>query len=49
MPRDHPAGIGVGLGLAVGHGFLTAIGASIEIDDTPGGRTTALVTIPAAT
>jgi len=45
---DHPAGIGVGLGLAVAHGFLTAIGATIEIDDTPGGGTTIVVTIPVA-
>ena len=28
---------GVGLGLAVAHGFLAAMGATIEIDDTPGG------------
>ena len=32
-PRRH----GVGLGLAVAQGFLTAMGATIEIDDTPGG------------
>jgi two-component system sensor histidine kinase KdpD len=31
---------GIGLGLAVAHGFAEAIGASLEIDDTPGGGTT---------
>lgn len=45
---DHPGGIGVGLGLAVAHGFLTSLGATVEIDDTPGGGATILVTIPAA-
>ena len=37
---------GVGLGLAVAHGFLTAMGATIEIDDTPGGGTTVLIGLP---
>ena len=45
---DHPGGIGVGLGLAVAHGFLTAMGATIEIDDTPGGGTTVVVSVPTA-
>jgi two-component system sensor histidine kinase KdpD len=31
---------GIGLGLAVARGFAEAIGASLEIDDTPGGGTT---------
>ena len=38
---------GVGLGLAVAHGFLTAMGATIELDDTPGGGTTVLIGLPA--
>ena len=37
---------GVGLGLAVAHGFLTAMGATIEIDDTPGGGTTVVIGLP---
>ena len=45
---DNPTGAGVGLGLAVAHGFLTAMGATIELDDTPGGGTTALISIAAA-
>ena len=40
---SHPGG--VGLGLAVAHGFLTAMGATIEIDDTPGGGTTVLISL----
>lgn len=39
---------GVGLGLAVAHGFLTAMGATIEIDDTPAGGTTMTISLPAA-
>ena len=37
---------GVGLGLAVANGFLTAMGASIDVDDTPGGGTTMLISLP---
>jgi two-component system sensor histidine kinase KdpD len=37
---------GVGLGLAVAHGFLTAMGATIEIDDTAGGGTTVILRLP---
>ena len=37
---------GVGLGLAVAHGFLTAMGGTIEIDDTPGGGTTVVIGLP---
>ncbi|MCU1354159.1 MAG: histidine kinase [Acidimicrobiales bacterium] len=40
---------GVGLGLAVARGFLDAMGASIEIDDTPGGGTTVVVRLAVAT
>jgi two-component system sensor histidine kinase KdpD len=45
---DHHGGIGVGLGLAVAHGFLTAMNATIEIDDTPGGGTTVILSLPTA-
>jgi two-component system sensor histidine kinase KdpD len=38
----------VGLGLAVAHGFLTAMGATVEIDDTPGGGTTVLISLAVA-
>ena len=39
---------GVGLGLAVANGFLTAMGGTIEIDDTPGGGATVLIGVPTA-
>jgi two-component system sensor histidine kinase KdpD len=45
---DNQPGTGVGLGLAVARGFLTAMGATIEIDDTPGGGATIVVRIPVA-
>ena len=45
---DNQPGTGVGLGLAVAKGFLTAMGATIEIDDTPGGGATVVVRIPVA-
>ncbi|MGH9277093.1 MAG: ATP-binding protein [Acidimicrobiales bacterium] len=38
---------GVGLGLAVARGFLVAMGATLEVDDTPGGGTTMVVRMPA--
>ncbi|MGQ0744193.1 MAG: DUF4118 domain-containing protein [Acidimicrobiales bacterium] len=43
---SHPGG--VGLGLAVARGFLDALGATIEIDDTPGGGTTMVISLPVA-
>lgn len=46
---DSPGGTGVGLGLAVAKGFLTAMGASIEIEDTAGGGTTVIITVPVDT
>lgn len=45
---DHHSGEGVGLGLAVARGFVIAMGGAIEIDETPGGGTTVLITLPAA-
>lgn len=45
---DGTAGGGIGLGLAVAYGFLTAMGATLKVDDTPGGGATMLVTIPLA-
>jgi two-component system sensor histidine kinase KdpD len=45
---DNAADAGVGLGLAVAQGFLTAMGATIELDDTAGGGTTALISIATA-
>jgi two-component system sensor histidine kinase KdpD len=45
---DHHAGGGVGLGLAVARGFANAMGAIIEIDDTPGGGATVVISLPVA-
>ena len=45
---DAPAGAGVGLGLAVARGLAEAVGATIEVDDTPGGGLTMVVTVPIA-
>ena len=44
---QHPGG-GVGLGLAVARGFVDAMGGTIEIDDTPGGGTTVVLSLPVA-
>jgi two-component system sensor histidine kinase KdpD len=46
---DTRAGMGVGLGLAVAHGFAAAMGATIDIDDTPAGGTTISISLPVAT
>lgn len=43
---DAPRGSGVGLGLAVARGLAEAIGATIEVDDTPGGGLTMVVSVP---
>jgi two-component system, OmpR family, sensor histidine kinase KdpD len=43
---DNPNGAGVGLGLAVAKGFVEAVGGELSVDDTPGGGTTMVVTLP---
>ncbi len=43
---DH--GTGVGLGLAVARGFTRAMGGELALEDTPGGGTTAVVSLPQA-
>ena len=45
---DVPSGSGVGLGLAVARGLAEAVGATIEVDDTPGGGLTMIITVPIA-
>ena len=45
---DQPRGNGVGLGLAVAHGFLDAMGGSLVPDDTPGGGLTMVLRLPVA-
>jgi two-component system, OmpR family, sensor histidine kinase KdpD len=46
---DRPNGSGVGLGLAVARGFVEAMGGELTIEDTPGGGTTMVVSLPAVT
>jgi two-component system sensor histidine kinase KdpD len=43
---DNRAHGGVGLGLAVAHGFIEAIGGELTVEDTPGGGTTMVITLP---
>ena len=45
---DIPGRSGVGLGLAVARGLAEAVGAAVEVDDTPGGGLTMIVTVPVA-
>lgn len=45
---DVPSGSGVGLGLAVARGIAEAVGASIEVEDTPGGGLTMVLSVPLA-
>jgi two-component system, OmpR family, sensor histidine kinase KdpD len=45
---ERASGTGVGLGLAVAKGFLTAMGGSIVAADTPGGGLTVQVILPVA-
>ncbi len=44
---DNPNGTGIGLGLAVAQGFVVAMDGDLFFDDTPGGGTTAVVSLPA--
>ncbi len=44
--RGH--GAGVGLGLAIARGFVEAMGGELRVDDTPGGGTTMIVSLPIA-
>ncbi|MFC9330181.1 ATP-binding protein [Kitasatospora sp. NPDC057015] len=39
---------GVGLGLALSRGLTEAMGGTLDVEDTPGGGTTMLLTLPAA-
>jgi two-component system sensor histidine kinase KdpD len=45
---DERGGTGVGLGLAVARGFLSAMGGSVSALDTPGGGLTMRVSLPVA-
>jgi two-component system sensor histidine kinase KdpD len=47
--NDAGGDTGVGLGLAVARGFLQAMGGTIEIEDTPGGGTTVVLSLHVAT
>ena len=44
---DSPQGAGVGLGLAVARGFVEAMGGELVAEDTPGGGTTMVLSLPA--
>jgi two-component system sensor histidine kinase KdpD len=39
---------GTGLGLAVAQGFVRLMGGEIRVEDTPGGGTTMVLTLPMA-
>ncbi len=45
---DAPDGAGVGLGLAVARGLGEAVGATLEVEDTPGGGLTMVLSVPLA-
>jgi two-component system sensor histidine kinase KdpD len=45
---DRPTVVGTGLGLAVARGFVELMGGQIQIEDTPGGGTTVVLTLPGA-
>ena len=46
---DQPKGTGVGLGLALSKGFVTAMGGTLTIDDTPGGGCTMIIDLAEST
>ncbi len=46
---DRDRTTGIGLGMSVAKGFITAMGGTIEASDTPGGGLTVTVALPAAT
>ena len=39
---------GIGLGLALSNGFMTAMGGSLDAEETPGGGLTMVMSLPAA-
>ncbi len=43
---DHDVALGVGLGLAVAHGFTELLGGELRLDDTPGGGLTVTLSLP---
>jgi two-component system, OmpR family, sensor histidine kinase KdpD len=43
---DTPVGDGVGLGLSIASGFITAMGGTLALDDTPGGGLTVTIVLP---
>ena len=45
---DRSNDAGVGLGLAVAHGFITAMHGDISVDDTPGGGLTVTISLARA-
>jgi two-component system, OmpR family, sensor histidine kinase KdpD len=45
---DDRAGSGVGLGLAVAHGFAELVGGALRFEDTPGGGLTVAIELPRA-
>ena len=45
---DRSTGAGVGLGLAVARGFTVAMAGRLTVEETPGGGTTMVVTLPAS-
>jgi len=45
---DNRPATGVGLGLAVARGFIHAMRGDLQLDETPGGGLTAIVTLPVA-
>ena len=44
----HGSGEGVGLGLAIARGFVEAMRGELAVEDTPGGGTTMVISLPVA-